>query len=273
MVIKDCLGETTRTLGVAGVDSARLDALLLLEYVMGRDRAWLLAHFDSVLSPQELDRFKALVARRVKREPLAYLTGQAWFYGHKFAVSPSVLIPRPETEQLVEAVLALSSLKARILEIGTGSGAIAVSLQIARPDLRISATDVAAEALTVAARNARALSCEAMTFIQTDLLQDIQGPFDILVANLPYIAQGQDVSPETAWEPDSALYAGPDGLEIYRRLFGQLAEVGLSASHLVLEAEPDQQQVLTKLAEAANYQLQSREEFCYVFSFLEEREP
>ncbi len=264
--VATCLEEAIRSLDRIGIDSARLDALVLLEHTSGHNRAWLLAHPEALLTPKSAGEFASLLERRVAREPVAYLTGQAWFYGYRLAVSPSVLIPRPETERLVEAVLAVSPRKSSVLEVGTGSGAIAIALQARRPDLKLTATDVSGAALRVARDNARSQGCEAIRFKQSDLLAKVTEAFDVVVTNLPYVAEGQEVSPETRWEPRGALYAGADGLDMYRQLFEQLTAVSRPPSRLVLEADPRQQQALTLLAEAAHYQLQSHTDYCYVFA-------
>jgi release factor glutamine methyltransferase len=180
-------------------------------------------HPDRVLDAESRRRCDALVARRAAREPIAYIVGRRAFRHIELAVDTRVLIPRPETEHLVEAALELAH-GARVVDVGTGSGAVALALKHERPDLRVTATDVSAGALEVAAANARGLGME-VTLRQCDLLAGAGGPFDAVVANLPYVVDGEldGLAPEiTRYEPRAALAGGSDGLGPLRRLVGQL---------------------------------------------------
>jgi len=242
--------------------SARLDATRLLAGVLGRDAAWILAHGDRELSPEEASRFEAMTARRARGEPIAYITGRAGFYGRDFAVTPAVLVPRPESELLVE--LALAALRApggagpepRILDVGTGSGALAIALALERPDARVSALDVSSAALEVAARNARDHRVEGrIAFLRSDL--DAALPpgsrFDAIVANLPYVpSEALAPAPDpTAFEPRLALDGGPDGLALYRRLLTRAPGLLAPGGILVMEAAPPTAAPLAALARAA----------------------
>src|ERR1700722_17966739 len=208
----------------------RRDAKVLLAHVLGWDQATLLAHHERVLSPAELAQYESLLTRRAAFEPIQYITGEQEFFGLLLEVSPDVLIPRPETEHLVEAVLERVGDKAnaRIVDVGTGSGAIAVALAHALPRARVTAVDLSPTALEVARRNAeRHGLSERVTFLQSDLLAAIDGAeFDVVVSNPPYVAEGEVLEPQVSnYEPHSALYAGPTGLEIYERLISQAGRV------------------------------------------------
>jgi release factor glutamine methyltransferase len=242
--------------------SARLDATRLLADMMGRDAAWLHAHGDHELPTEEAERFEAAIARRARGEPVAYITGRAGFYGRGFAVTPAVLVPRPESELLVE--LALAALRARsrevpeprILDVGTGSGALAIVLALEMPAARVSAVDVSSAALEIAARNARAHGVFGrIALFRSDLDAELPpgGRFDAIVANLPYVPRGALApSPDpTSFEPRLALDGGPDGLAVYRRLLARTPDRLAAGGTLVMEAAPPTAAPLAALARAA----------------------
>jgi release factor glutamine methyltransferase len=236
-------GETLRAARVRLAATSKLprrDAELLLEHVLGCDATALLTHPERILSTAELEQFDRLVERRLASEPMQYLTGEQEFIGLRFEVSPAVLIPRPETEHLVEAVLERFEREeaVRIVDVGTGSGAIAVALAHYLPHSRVTAVDLYPAALEVARRNAQRHGVvDRLTLLPSDLLASIDtADFDVVVANPPYIASGEVLEPQVAnYEPHSALYAGPTGLEIYERLIPQAARVLKPGGWLMLE--------------------------------------
>jgi len=196
----------------------RTDAQALLSHVLGRDRSWLIVHGDDCLAVSSLAHFSRLMRRRQAGEPVAYLTGQREFFGHSLTVGPSVLIPRPETELLVEKALEGLPRGARVLELATGSGAVAISIALARPDVFVLATDLSATALAVARRNARRLGATVM-FAAGDWYGALDATeFDRIVVNPPYIAaQDQHLQQgDLRFEPPTALASGADGLEAIR---------------------------------------------------------
>lgn len=216
------------------------DAGLLMAHVLGCDQTALMTHPERILSIEESEQFGRLVERRLTSEPMQYLTGEQEFFGLSFEVSPAVLIPRPETEHLVEAVLERFEREeeVRIVDVGTGSGAIAISLAHAMPRSRVTAVDLLPDALDVARRNAERHSViDRLILLPSDLLAEVDGTdFDAVVANPPYIAEGEVLEPQVAnFEPRSALYAGPTGLEIYERLIPQAARVLKPGGWLLLE--------------------------------------
>jgi release factor glutamine methyltransferase len=239
------LTRATAALAAAGCDTPRLDAELLLAEAAEVDRLTLLTRDGAALSASRARRFEALVARRVRREPVAYILGRKGFRDLELAVDPRVLVPRPETELLVEAALELPE-GARVLDVGTGSGAVALALKQERPDLAVAGSDVSEDALSVARANAARLGL-AVAWHRADLLPGAAGPWDAVVANLPYVTAGEvaELAPEIArYEPRAALEAGEDGLEIIERLAGELAavevpwvalEVGLGQADAVRE--------------------------------------
>ena len=214
--------HTARARLVAATSHPRRDAEVLLARVLACDQVALLTHPERVLSSLECDQFESLVQRRLACEPMQYILGEQEFFGLLFRVTPDVLIPRPETEHLVEAVLRLDE-KTDILDVGTGSGAIAIALAHALPRSRLTAVDNSLAALDVARRNAlRHGVAERVTLLQSDLLASVEGQFDVVVSNPPYIATAEVLEPQVdRYEPHAALYSGPTGLEIYKRLIPQ----------------------------------------------------
>lgn len=218
--VGEVLARATRRLGRRGVTSARLDAELLLAWCLGRPRAWLLAHPEAPVEPGVLARFARALRARARRVPLAYLTGRAAFYGLELEVTPDVLVPRPETEAVVEAALAvLDEAKVKpalAADLGTGSGAIALALAAHRPDCRVVALDVSRGAARVAAGNAVRLGLEGRVWV---VVGDFacadrflaHGRFDLVVSNPPYVGPHDEVDPEVRREPPIAVWgsAGP----------------------------------------------------------------
>ncbi|MCX6022565.1 MAG: peptide chain release factor N(5)-glutamine methyltransferase [Chloroflexi bacterium] len=247
-----------------GSEEARLEAEVLLAHTLGVSRAHLFARMEEPLPPGAFDHFDDLIERRVNYEPLAYLVGRREFYGRDFAVTPAVLVPRPETEMLVTGALAAIDRFAavrgalpRVADIGTGSGAVAVSLAVERPTLTVEAVDLSADALAVARRNAeRHGAADRVRFRHGDLLEPLDAPADLIVANLPYvrddqISRGSHVAAELSWEPRLALSGGPDGLEVFRRFFAQLGGKLAPGGVALLEIAWDQGPAVTALAAAA----------------------
>jgi release factor glutamine methyltransferase len=227
--VRDALDSAVIALTAVGCETPRLDAELLLAAAMGVDRAAIVADPERGLDPDAARRFMEYAARRRDREPVAYILGTKGFRSIDLAVDPRVLIPRPETEHLVEAVLDLPR-GARVCDVGTGSGAIALALKSERPDLRVVATDASGEALEVARANAERLGLD-VELHHGDLLADVAGPLDAVVSNPPYVEDGAELAPEIVrFEPALALRAGPDGLDVIRRL---LPAAGATSARVV----------------------------------------
>ena len=250
--IREALDSAVIALAAAGVDTPRLDAEVLLAHVLGVDRAQLVAHPDRALDPAQARRFMDAARRRREREPVAYITGSRGFRALELAVDARVLIPRPETEHLVEAALGLPR-GARVVDVGTGSGAVALALKAERPDLEVLATDTSAGSLAVARENARRLGLD-VAVLEGDLLEPVAGRVDAIVSNPPYVAEGDRAAlmPEVArWEPAEALFAGPDGLAVIRRLLPAAAAAG--AGLVALEVGAGQAPAVRELARGAGF--------------------
>jgi len=221
--VREALGAAVDALAAVGVEDSRLDAELLLAEATGRGRAALVADPDAGLPPAAARRFGEMVRRRLRREPVAYILGRKGFRRLELAVDRRVLVPRPETELLVE--LALELRPERVLDVGTGSGAIALAVADELPEAEVTATDTSPGALEVARANAERLELsERVRFLEGTLPDD--GPNDLILANLPYVAERDwpSLQPEvTRYEPREALLAGTDGLDVYRALIPECA--------------------------------------------------
>jgi len=254
--IREALDSALVAIRASGSPTARLDAELLLAHALGVDRTRLVIDRDVPVEGAAIRVFQDLVRRRtVGREPVAYLLGRQGFRRLGLAVDPRVLIPRPETELLVELAVAALPQGARVVDVGTGSGAIALALKDERPDLDVHATDVSADALEVARANAERLGLD-VTFWEADLLDGPVGmeAFDAIVSNPPYVADGDRATlmPDVVHhEPAGALFAGEDGLDVVRRLVARAAD--LQVPWLALEHGMGQREAIVALARAAGF--------------------
>jgi len=241
-------------------ERARLDAGTLLLHALGRERAWLLAHPDEEVAEKDQKSAEELIERRLRGEPIQYITGECEFYGLPFHVNRDVLIPRPETEHLVEEVLELASrfASARIVDVGTGSGAIAVALAHHLRSAHITAIDCSAAALEVARGNARRNGVGAkVRFAAGDLLAPVaHDQFEIVVSNPPYVPESDRASLAVEvreFEPAVALFAGGDGLSVSRRLIAQAREVLVPGGWIALEIGQGQAEAVRALLADAGY--------------------
>lgn len=241
--INAVVADARRRFRAAGIprDEAALDARLLAQHVLGWDAARLMTHGDEAATPDFQLAFEQLVARRVRREPIAYITGTREFWNVTIEVTPAVLVPRPETELIIEAALEHfdHGLALRMLDVCTGSGCLAVALAREFPKATLVASDVCDADLSVAQRNLSRYGLTArVSCACTDLLDGLNGPFDLIVANPPYVpaSDAPDLQPEVReFEPAGALFAGDDGLQIIRRLVPDAAKVLAPEGLLVFE--------------------------------------
>jgi release factor glutamine methyltransferase len=255
MRLDDALAQAATHLANQGVESPRFDAEILLAHALGLNRAAVLSRTEQRLTPKQLTLYRDLVGRRGAREPLAYIVGYREFFGLDFVVDRRVLIPRPETELLIERALAIAKRRAvplRIADIGAGSGAIAVTLAVHLPGATICALDQSADALEVVAENAsRHDVSDRVHCLHSDLLSALPGPVDLITANLPYVTTGewQELIPEIRYhEPRSALDGGPDGLALIGRLLETAGPYLRPSGAILLEIGAGQGAATTTLA-------------------------
>ena len=227
------------------IDSARLDAELLLTYATKLDRTALLAHGDQVVDAVTATIFFDLIAQRARHIPVAYLTGRKAFYGRDFTVTPATLIPRPESEVIIETLKQLyqPDQHSTLLDVGTGSGCLAITAQLELPDLKVTASDISQEALPVAELNAGRYHVDnKITFVNSNLFNNITGHFDFILANLPYLDYDRraDYSPELAHEPNLALYAYDRGNCLMLELVAVARNYLTPHGYLIMEMETHQ---------------------------------
>jgi release factor glutamine methyltransferase len=255
MRLDEAVREGSHVLRSAGVDEARLDAELLLGHVLGLERSTILARPERELTPKELTLYRELIRRRAAREPLPYIVGRREFFGLDLVVDERVLIPRPETELLVEQALHLARRAAHpllVADVGAGSGAIAVALAVHLPQAAVYALDASPAALAVTAENAHRHGVAGRVHcLESDLLSALPMPVDLIAANLPYIAAPEwpALPPEIReWEPRRALDGGPEGLDAIRRLLMQAQAFLRPGGALLLEIGSGQGAAVTALA-------------------------
>ena len=264
MKIAEALKAAQSTLATANVNSVRLDSELLLCHILGYGRSWLLAHDQDELLPEQLEAYSALVHKRAQHVPVVHLTNMREFYGIELYIDDTVLTPRVETEQMVEFAIKHTPKGGRLIDIGTGSGAIAIAIATHRPDLEVWATEYSPEALEVARKNITANHLD-IRLKQADLFEGISEKFDVVVCNLPYLADDADLMPEVQKEPGVALFGGPDGLDIYRRFLTQLPRHLNPGGMLFTECDPWQQAAL--IAQAKAISLETIEEGYFILGF------
>lgn len=271
MKIKDWLSQATHKLSEAGIASARLDALILLEDALGKDRAWLLANPDYVLLLGAIKELDKKIGRRYSFEPLSYVRGKSEFYGREFKVTPATLQPRSETETMVEMFLKNYSDVQAIIDIGTGSGAISITAKLEQPTLKVLATEINKDALDIAKQNARKLGATVI-FFQGNLLEPLSAlrplPFNVfaILANLPYVPDDFTINESAMQEPKIAIFGGKDGLDLYRQLFDQISHLDAKPKLVFTESLPFQHDDLEKIALNASYGLIETSDLIQLFA-------
>lgn len=265
--ISSAIVEGARILDATGVNEGRREAGSLLAHTLSRDRAFLLTHAEDPLTPEQVEVFRALVARRAAGEPLQYITGRQEFFKLDFEVTPDVLIPRPETEIIVEVGLELlkDDPGHYFAEVGTGAGCIAISLLYELPDATAVAIDVSPAALRVAKRNAeRHGVSERLRLLESDCFSAIEaiGSFALIASNPPYVSDDElkDLQREVRHEPRAALAGGVDGLSIIRRLLREARPFLRSGGHLVFEIGFGQSEAVEQLIDRHAWKLLERRE-------------
>ena len=242
MIISEWLKIATKSLKTANIPSARLDAELILANTLRKNRTYLHAHLDEELDPRRFDIANARLDLRLDRVPIAYILGYKEFYGRKFTVSPSVLVPRPESEDLISLFLELTASEIAekvLIDVGTGSGCLGITAKLERSNLSVILSDISKPALNIAEKNANALNAD-VHIQQQSLLNGQLKPVDYIFANLPYVDKNWDVSPELQYEPEIALFAEDEGLKLILQSVSQAPRCLASEGLLFIEADPQQ---------------------------------
>lgn len=254
MTIEQWLAAATNELKVDGIDSARLDAELILAHTLRESRTYLHAHGDQELTDRQEDIADARLQLRLERTPIAYIVGHKEFYGRRFKTTPAALIPRPETEAMIELLkaivpknLPLVKEKRTLVDVGTGTGIIGITAKIEWPELDVTLTDISQQALNLAKQNAAMLGTDVHSY-KGDLLRGFGTLVDIIVSNPPYVDRAWDVSPETRAEPELALYATNNGLALINQLLVQSSELLKPGGSLLLEADERQHAAIIQAA-------------------------
>ncbi len=261
--------SATNTLEEAGIKTSRLDVLVLAESLLGKDRSWLLAHPTDRIAISDVDRLNKFIVRRTTHYPLAYITNKAYFYNHVFYVDDHVLVPRPESEAIIDTLKALpANDKQTIIDVGTGSGALAITAKLLFPKSAVIGTDIDPHCLNIAAKNALSLKGN-ITFVQSDLLKSLsagQLANSVLLANLPYVPTDFPINDSAGFEPRTAIFGGEDGLDLYLRLYEEISGLDLKPKHIITESLPTQHRALGSIAKKAGYTLRSTNEYTQLFN-------
>jgi release factor glutamine methyltransferase len=272
MTVLEVLQRSAEFLRNHGVESPRLNAEHLLAFILKRKRIELYLEFERSLTEAELAPLRELVRRRGQGEPLQHLLETVEFAGQTFLCDRRALVPRPETEQLVELLKSqVPNPKSQILDVGTGSGVIALSLAAKFPEAKVTATDLSDDALALAQENGRRLGLENVVFVKRDLLEEVDDVFDVIVANLPYVAAGDraTLSREVLHDPTGALFGGERGDEIVRKLIDQARSHLTPGGLLALEVGMGQAEDLAALMAKKNYHdIKAERDYAGVIRFL-----
>jgi release factor glutamine methyltransferase len=266
MQIGAWLKESTRLLEQSGIGTARLDALVLLEDVTGIDRTKLLAKPEHELLVSETARLTKLLNKRSQHVPLAYVRGRTEFYGREFVITPAVLEPRPESETMIDLLKSLSDLpkKPRIADVGAGSGALGITACLEVPHTTVELLEIDEKAAAVAKINVDKFTPKIEVKI-SDLLMNSGQSNDALLCNLPYVPDDYQINRAATHEPDIALFGGPDGLNLYRKLFKQVSDLPTRPLYILSESLPPQHAVLGSIASQHGYREVESQDFIQVF--------
>jgi release factor glutamine methyltransferase len=268
--IASWLKQTTQQLKQSGVESARLDALILLEDCVGKDRAWLLAHPEHDLAHEQTERMEHQIEQRKHHTPLAYIRGKSEFYGRTFYINSNVLEPRPETEDMIDLTMKLIKNDAyKVIDIGTGSGAIAITVKLELPKTEVFAIDIDHKCLEVARHNAQTLNAD-INLLRGDFAEplqrlDLAEPL-IILANLPYVPNNYTINQAASHEPRLAIFGGDDGLESYQKMFDQLSGLKTPPNQVITESLLFQHDQLATIAHTYKYKLQKTQGLAQQFN-------
>ncbi len=268
MTIHDWLAHAKSKLTAADIATAELDSLVLLQDALGKNKAFILAHPEIVLNKEQQVFLKKSLLRRINHEPMAYIRRKVEFYGREFFVDESVLVPRPETETMIDVLKDLvtkNSLRS-FADIGTGSGAIGITAQLEFPGSKVYATDIDKKCLKVSEKNNRVFKT-TLKFLHGDLFEPLLNEkVDTVLANLPYVPNDFGINKAALNEPHLAIFGGDDGLDLYRKLFDQLLTAMHTPKWVLTESLPFQHEQLNKIASQHGYKLDKTDDFIQVFT-------
>jgi release factor glutamine methyltransferase len=273
MTVNDWLIQASNYLEKAEIETTRLDTIILLEDCLSKDRSWILSHPETQLSSKHIDSLNKLLKRRANHEPIAYIRGKTEFYGREFVLTPAVLEPRPETETMIELLIEIvrdgttvpnDKHILHIADVGTGSGAIGITVGLEIPNSIVELLDIDRNACKVAKMNVDKFTLNISVTV-SDLLARSEKNFDILLCNLPYVPDSYHINRAALHEPRIAIFGGPDGLNVYRRLFDQIDKYALKPLLILTEALPPQHMNLQSIAKQVDYQLIKTSDFIQVF--------
>ena len=267
LAINNWLTDATRQLKALDIPSARLDSELILAHTLRKTRSYLHAHPEEALTARSIEIADARLALRLERVPVAYIIGHKEFYGRQFAVNTATLIPRPESESLIELLkqvmprnTSLLNEELRLVDVGTGSGILGITAKLLYPELTVTLTDVSRHALKVAEKNAATLQAD-VSILQSDLLSDYPFTANIIIANLPYVDPEWERSPETDHEPAGALFAHNNGKALIFELLIQTRRALVNGGSLILEADPEQHDDIIKEAQKYGFLLSAKDSY------------
>lgn len=267
MTIEQFLQQNTQKLGAAGIGTARLDVLVLLEDCLNTNRTQLLAHSEQVITNEQLKLLNTRISRRAEHEPLAYIRGKTEFYGREFIINKNVLEPRPESETMIEILLnsrSSFSKRPRIADVGTGSGALGITAKLELPESKVDLIEVDKKAMSVARKNVKKFDVDVRC-IENDLFTGTKEPHDTILANLPYVPDNYQINAAAGAEPRIAIFGGIDGLDIYRRLFAQLKSFDWKPKLILAESMPPQHALLEEIAAGAGFTSVKSDDFIQQF--------
>lgn len=272
LLVATWLKQAQTILEHAGTGTARLDCLVLLEDALNTNRAQLLAHPELELTIEQGRKLDRQITRRARHEPLAYIRGRTEFYGRDFIITKAVLEPRPESETMIDLLLELSKAlpeprrTMQIADVGTGSGALGITATL-ELGATVDLLEIDKAAMQVTKKNVIKFAT-GNNVIKSDLLSAATHNYDVLLCNLPYVPDGFHINPAAMSEPRIAIFGGPDGLDIYRRLFAQLRDLDKPAKYVLTESLPPQHTKLAQIAKTANYQLAKTNDFIQLFELV-----
>jgi release factor glutamine methyltransferase len=273
MTIEKWLRDSTNLLNTSGIQSSRLDALILLEYILNKDRTWILAHPEHVISVLETTKLNNVLTKRADNVPIAYIRGKSEFYGREFKVNHFVMQPRPETEAFIDLLRALmheEDVSSRLpktpllVDVGTGSGAIGTTIALELQNMDVRLLEVDADAAKVAKINVDLFTLKIPVII-SDLLTNAPPKVDIVIANLPYVPDDYAINEAAKKEPRKAIFGGPDGLNIYRRMFNDIKNRSYKPLLILIESFPSQHLKIAKIAAKSGYLAHSNAGFVQAY--------